>query len=122
MDPELKTKIAQELLGLPETHDRGTLFDALQTLMMHGAPDGIGNALADLQDRVSYIYDPKQRATWHGVAFANPRAAAHVAAVRWLAGGLLDLREVADIVAGSQERHTVLDALRLLAEWVEGES
>jgi hypothetical protein len=25
-------------------------------------------------------------------------------------------------VAGSQERHTVLDALRLLAEWVEGES
>jgi hypothetical protein len=122
MDLETKTKIAQELLGLPEAHDCRTLFDALQPLLKLGARDGIGNALADLQERVAHLYAPEQRSAWHGTAYSDPRAAAHVATVRWLTAGLIDLREVADLVAGSQERHDVLDALRCLQVWVEEES
>ena len=121
MDLEYKTKVAQELLGLPEVHDHATLFDALQHILNSGARDGLGNALADLQETVARIYEPVS-VPWYSLAYSNPRAAAHVAAVRWLTGELVDLREVAEMVCGSQERHVVTDALRCLAEWVEGES
>lgn len=123
MDIDQKTTIARELLGLAGCHDTRTLFDALQPILQAGARDGLGNAVADMYDRCEALTAwPSLPSVAVSLAHADPVPYSHHAVVVWLTAERVDLREVADIIAGAQERHVWQEAVRLLGLWVEEQS
>lgn len=118
-DTDMKTIVARELLALPGQHDAETLAEALQPLIKVGATDGIGNAVADMQDRVA---ETRRLGMHVSLAFDSPEELSHHSVVVWLVSTRLDLRAVADIVAGSHDVSTWTEALDRLHRWVEEES
>lgn len=118
MDPELKTKIARELLDLTGPHSGESLSEALQDLISAGARDGLGNAVADMRDRCAgtVLYGGRRVAL---TFFDNADEMAQHYTVIWLTSTRLDLRAVADLVAACHEPHVWADALQRLESWVE---
>lgn len=119
IDTDMRTTVARELLALSGQHDAETLAEALQTLVKVAATDGIGNAVSDLQDRVA---ETRRLGMHVSIAFDSPEELSHHSVVVWLVSTRLDLRAVADIVAGSHDVSTWTDALDRLHQWVEEES
>lgn len=120
MDLEHKTKIAQQLLGLTGPHDAETLAESLQAIIRVGATDGVGNAVADMQERCAETV----RIGGRRVALAffdSAEEIGHVCVTIWLLSGRVDLRAVADLMVAAHEVHVWTEALALLHEWLEEE-
>lgn len=118
MDIDVKTKIADAILHLPDpAHDGSTLGEALCVIVGAACPQGRGNACADLYERVVRLREPG--AALLSAPYRYPESTAHVAVVRWLVGETVDLRDIAGIVAGAHRHHPehLEAALAVLDEW-----
>lgn len=119
MDIDTKTRVADAILHLPDpAHDGASLGEALCVIIGAAHPKGRGNACADLRDIIARLRDPG--AALLSTSYRYPESTAHVAVVRWLAGDVIDLRDIAGIVAGAHRHHPEhVDAvLAALDEWV----
>ena len=117
MDHEHKTKIARDLLGLHGPHDGESLSESLCALISAGARDGLGNAVADMQDRCEKTRMIGRRGAL--AFFDNADEMAQHYVVIWLTSGRLSLDAVADLVVAAHEEHIWADAMQHLQAWVE---
>lgn len=117
MDLEYKTKIARELLELHGPHDGESLSETLRDLISAGARDGLGNAVADMQDRCEKTRLLGRRGAL--TFFDSTDEMAQHYTVIWLTSTRLDLRAVADLVVAAHEEHVWADAMQHLQAWVE---
>lgn len=118
MDIDVKTKVADAILHLPDpAHDGATLGEALCDIIGATHPKGRGNACADLRDIIARLREPG--AALLSTPYRYPESTAHVAVVRWLVGEVVDLRDIAGIVAGAHRHHPehIEAALVALDEW-----
>ena len=113
MHIDTKTNVARALLMLTGSHNAASLHDDLHAIISAAEDSDFAAALAVVHKQAAVAAAHPDE--WVGIGFASPVQTAQRAAAHFLTAGGINLYDVGGIVAGSQERHVVVAALRTLA-------